>query len=1450
MAPKIDLTTFRENLCNICTVPERIISVYSLEKHIWADGNDISAVKSRIPEIKTIEEFQIDPVRHFLNNIFRNMAAPYKPEKKDETIGQGYWIQAEFGSGKSHLLCFLASMALGSQEAWELVREKEKKAGRGKRESLARFWDEGINTKSTGGSRGIFVVAKTLVGSGGGTVGRNDSGRRLTEYIIDAVKEQLFKELGKNISLYPVEVLTDRFLTQDLERYRNDLKKFLKDPAYWEEDEFEDIDKFVRDIQENKSPEYKKSCGNKLWRFYDEYLGVRPKIETDTEDVLRHMAETILAEGYSGILLLLDEVSLFMKDRDDAQRIDDEKTLVVLSNRLAKVENLPIWTVCAAQQAIESRTPGSKNIIADDRLKLVPLLQEDNDYYTIVLSRVREIVKPEAIIGYYNFYKKGFSWPNDIGEDEFQRFFPFHKPAIEVLRDITHELTTARSAIHFMHQTLKHSIKHDRNEIIRLWDFFDEAVEYEEDPSGTNAGLVAIKTKRDRDYRVYEICKQNIDGAQKGFLKVYRDRALKILQTLFLYYIAKRKQNGLTAEDLANEILIEKDPNATIQENVEHYDVIADNLRKNLRQISESKDEDNRLRFRFDPNVSGIDTREEFIRERNEAEQNEKMLDEAWHHLLSLDKWTIKTYKTTYDLSHGVKSIFWNISPNKGPWQNEDLTRKGDQSLTVLWKNRKIEGLLGMRDLTRIASENRALPTIESSETDHDFAVFISTHPMDQSLIDKLLVQRKDPRLIIWTPGELTDQEQNMLIDFAAYRKLINSWQGKESEDAISVIDWVNSQLRSEIGTIEKMVNDRYSRGRMDALNNTEMNFHVAGELTSILTPIVDRVLSSTYESKNIFFEGNVTFSKEDATKVINGIVKKGCIPKGAKIGKDESAAQNFGSGLQIINNSNWRELDISKNQYTNALWLFIDTKLADGIQTMQLTVIYKNFTGIGGPENKNYGLNRWIIQIYLLSLVREGKIRINLNDKSFAPFPYIDYSTIEKIDFTKKILDNMVDIQKLEKPENWDILRPYAEKILDKSIQTTVNDLEVSEYRKEIREFFEKEKNNSKRMVDQAKNLFDEIEVSNPYEEELIQLQKLFSSNISATDDINACLYGLKDAFGYKAFESERVDPAEVDDLAIKMNIYKKMEIFLKYEQYIVTAFNYCNYSFPEVKELDDIREIVTILNTKIKNIKTFIDSEVKLQTEFIGVETSSEEKTLTKLILEYENLYIALHTSVFGLLDKHKKKLNSILHSEDMQVLRALEKISALENKKASDKVKSTVETNSNKLFSCKDSSHASISRDLKSSPEHACDLSFGNYQEKIESANFLVAEAKIILDSELTSALDFFLNPAIKERLDQGKGDEIIDGILACNNTDELKSFFVRLSLEDPSFVEKINRYLKKIVLRRVRIVDFQPSTKTVEKNHLDMLVKEFREYLEREIQLIPVSEDELPMLQLEW
>ena len=251
--PKIDsLFTQRKNLCEICKVPDRIISVYSLEKHVWADGNAPEARKARRPELQTIEEFRIDPVRPFLNDVLRNLAAPYNPTRRDQPVGQGYWIQAEFGSGKSHLLCFLAALALCLKEVWDLVRRKEDQGGRGKRESIYRFWEEGLEAKSTRGKKGPLVVVRTLVGTGSGAIGISDRGRSLADYILEAVKDQLQTETGKNLSLYPAEVLADRFLQTDLERYRTDLKKFLRDPRFFEEDEFEEVGDFLRDIQNNQ----------------------------------------------------------------------------------------------------------------------------------------------------------------------------------------------------------------------------------------------------------------------------------------------------------------------------------------------------------------------------------------------------------------------------------------------------------------------------------------------------------------------------------------------------------------------------------------------------------------------------------------------------------------------------------------------------------------------------------------------------------------------------------------------------------------------------------------------------------------------------------------------------------------------------------------------------------------------------------------------------------------------------------------------------------------------------------------------------------------------------------------------------------------------------------------------------------------------------------------------
>lgn len=1444
---KDDLFTNRKNLAEICTVPEKIISVYSLEKHVWADSNAEAARKARKPELQTIEEFQIDPVRPFLTDVMRNMAAPWKPERRDNPVGQGYWIQAEFGSGKSHLLCFLASLALGRKEAWEIVKKKEESSGRGKRESLFRFWEEGIEAKSGKGTKGIFVIVKTLVGAGGGAIGLSDKGRRLAEYILDAAKEQIQVELGKNLSLYPVELLADRFISEDMERYRKDLAKFLRDPRYFDEDEFVEADDFIRTIQQNKTPEYKRSCGNKLWRFYTEYLKVHPQIAAETEDILKHLTETILAEGYSGVLLVLDEVSLFMKNRDEDQRTEDEKTLVVLSNRLAKIHNLPIWTVCAAQQAIESKM-GVKNIIADDRLKLVKLLEEDKDYYDIVLARVREINDPAAISNYYLHYKRGFTWPNSIGETDFRHFFPFHKPAIEVLRAITYELTTTRSAIHFMHQTLKHQIKQQGRELIRLWELFDEAVRYEEDPSGVHAGLVAIKTKRETEYRAYEACKRQIDSLTKGYLKVHRDKGVKVIQTLFLFHIARTRQQGITPEEIANSVLIERDADANPDENNQHYETIAENLKKELRQIVQSFDEDKRPRYRFDPVFTGVDPRAEFVKARDEAEANEAMQKEAWDHLLALEEWPVRTRQMTIDLSNGVRSTFRDIAPFVAPWEDRGAARTGDQELEVVWQGRQIAGRVGMRDLGRMFSENQILPSIDSDQTDYDFAVFVGTRHVADASVLKLIERRKDPRAILWTPAELTQEERDRLIDFAAYRKLVSDWQGKETEDAVAVINWVSNTLQTDLAKIVKIVDNSYARGRIDALNNTQMEFRVAGELAAILTPLVDRVLTAAYVSRDIKFDPPFIFRKEEGVKVINGIVKSGRIPKGAKPNQNISAAQNFGFGLNIMKKSAEKELDVSGNAYVQDMWTFIDDKLADDGQTMKVDTLYKNFMGIGGP--KDYGLTRRMVQIYLLCLVRDGRVRVTLGAKAGLPLPMLDYSNIADVEFSTKVLDAWGEVQKVAKPENWEVLRPYAEKLLGMGIPSTQDDALITEYRTRLRQLFAQEKETSSRTANRAQGLFDILKMANPYEVELAQVVKLFSANIEGGDDIHLILYALKEAMNYQTFDTNKATPAEVDDLANRLRNYRDVRAFLEYEPEMRSAHNYCAVTLGEARELGQARKAIDGIRAKLLNLKEYIDSDVKLKMELVGhfPVAAGETGTIAAMIREYSSVYVPMHETVLSRIDASRKQIQDTITGDDIKALGELEAITALQPANT-DKLIARLTQLYGEIFACPSPSRSSVEDQLRHGPLHECGLSFANATSYALTAENAAKKACQLLDDAFRRKMEVFLNPAVRKRLEQGMAEPSIAGLLACKTTDALRTYLVKAVQETPGIVDIINRYLKRIIVKRVRIADFKPKVGTIQKDQIGDVAGEFGRFLEKQFTAQGGDDDALPMLQLE-
>ena len=97
-----------------------------------------------------------------------------------------------------------------------------------------------------------------------------------------------------------------------------------------------------------------------------------------------------------------------------------------------------------------------------------------------------------------------------------------------------------------------------------------------------------------------------------------------------------------------------------------------------------------------------------------------------------------------------------------------------------------------------------------------------------------------------------------------------------------------------------------------------------------------------------------------------------------------------------------------------------------------------------------------------------------------------------------------------------------------------------------------------------------------------------------------------------------------------------------------------------------------------------------------------------------------------------------------------------------------------------------------------------------------------------------MDIFSNPTVKERLEQGKSEPIIKGILGCSTVKEIRSYLVKAVLDDPSVVDVINRYLKRIVVKSVKLSDSGGNVS----NAVDELVKlgVLRSYEEEQVTLV--------------
>ena len=87
------------------------------------------------------------------------------------------------------------------------------------------------------------------------------------------------------------------------------------------------------------------------------------------------------------------------------------------------------------------------------------------------------------------------------------------------------------------------------------------------------------------------------------------------------------------------------------------------------------------------------------------------------------------------------------------------------------------------------------------------------------------------------------------------------------------------------------------------------------------------------------------------------------------------------------------------------------------------------------------------------------------------------------------------------------------------------------------------------------------------------------------------------------------------------------------------------------------------------------------------------------------------------------------------------------------------------------------------------------------------------------------------------------------LQCSSPDELKDFIINKVIDSPDTVNIIKKYLKRIIVKQVKMSDFKPSLSTIESKQIPVIVSEFEDFLKENIKAMDGGDDSLSMIRIE-
>ena len=383
---------------------------------------------------ETVETYIFtDTIRHHFTEVLEKVALGR---------GQGYWVEAEYGSGKTHFLATLTALLSDfSDDLWNRISDDEI------RHYQTRLKDHRL-----------FPIILSLRGEASAEATNSRT-------LMDVLLEKGFRPALKRANLESHVRLT---MAQDLIKWYEGQSAIEKNA----------IEVYIQQKSGSSISElFENDDHETIAQFLNTYLAekqVQALITTSVKDRLAGIYRQITSQGYAGILIIIDEYEGWANIHANnlEARAKDEDLLETLGFLLYKELGLAVHTIVASQSARPAKLHGGQE---GDRFINLPLLasQDERDYDIIASRRVRSLnpKRYPEITDYYRFYQQSFDFARLLSENEFKETYPFQPRCFEIVRRITsRDLPGPRSGIRILYEVLQNQSLLSRDMLIRVGD--------------------------------------------------------------------------------------------------------------------------------------------------------------------------------------------------------------------------------------------------------------------------------------------------------------------------------------------------------------------------------------------------------------------------------------------------------------------------------------------------------------------------------------------------------------------------------------------------------------------------------------------------------------------------------------------------------------------------------------------------------------------------------------------------------------------------------------------------------------------------------------------------------------------------------------------------------------------------------------------------------------------